>query len=121
MVGHSSGEIAAAYCIGALSRESALKIAFFRGQVAAKLCATHREQGAMLSVGLSEPEIKPYLTAPAMNCSNYSVAVACVNSPRNVTLSGSEKQIQDLKATFDLNRVVTKKLKVNIAYHSEVM
>ena len=34
VTGHSSGEIAAAYCAGGLSHESAMKVAYYRGLLA---------------------------------------------------------------------------------------
>jgi acyl transferase domain-containing protein len=58
VVGHSSGEIAAAYCAGRLGREAAWKIAYFRGYVSHK---KSKAKGAMLAVGISEAELKPYL------------------------------------------------------------
>jgi len=58
VVGHSSGEIAAAYCAGRISREAAWKVAYFRGYV-----SNRRLQlpGAMLAVGLSAAELQPYV------------------------------------------------------------
>lgn len=53
VVGHSSGEIAAAYCTGALSSESAWKLAYQRGQLSKLLQAG---SGAMMSVGIGENE-----------------------------------------------------------------
>lgn len=46
VVGHSSGEIAAAYAAGALSLPLACKIAYFRGQLVGKLKAETSLQGA---------------------------------------------------------------------------
>jgi acyl transferase domain-containing protein len=37
VVGHSSGEISAAYAVGGLSKESALRVAYYRGFVSACL------------------------------------------------------------------------------------
>ena len=51
VVGHSSGEIAAAYAAGALTFEQALQVAYFRGVVAAKLEANPSVEGAMSSIG----------------------------------------------------------------------
>ena len=39
VVGHSSGEIAAAYAIGALSLESACRISYHRGRLSGQLAA----------------------------------------------------------------------------------
>lgn len=59
VVGHSSGEIAAAYCAGKLSKEAAWKVAYFRGYVSAKQLGA---KGAMMAVALSEADLQPYLT-----------------------------------------------------------
>lgn len=56
-VGHSSGEIAAEYAVGALSHESACGVAYFRGKLAGRLRATSDTPGAMLSANLREDEI----------------------------------------------------------------
>jgi acyl transferase domain-containing protein len=58
VVGHSSGEIAAAYCAGKLSKEAAWKVAYFRGYVSAKQLGA---KGAMMAVALSEADLQPYL------------------------------------------------------------
>lgn len=49
VVGHSSGEIAAAYAAGAITAEDAIKIAYFRGQVSRTL----KTEGGLAAVGLS--------------------------------------------------------------------
>ena len=74
-----------------------------------------------MSVSLSEKEAEPYLTRMAASLGNDKVAIACVNSPQNVTLSGGEQQIDALKLLFDQEKVVARKLKVNVAYHSRAM
>ena len=123
VVGHSSGEIAAAFCTGAVTRESAWKIAYYRGHVAAIVQSSTREPGAMMSVGLSRVDVEPYLVEANEKCSGEigSVSVACVNSPRNVTLAGSEKKLAALRAKLDQDEVFARKLKVEIAYHTSYM
>lgn len=63
VVGHSSGEIAAAYCAGALTHASAIQIAFYRGFFVAELQQEAKYQGGMIAVALSETELAPYLKA----------------------------------------------------------
>ncbi|CAA9961740.1 hypothetical protein PTMSG1_05117 [Pyrenophora teres f. maculata] len=113
--GHSSGEIAAAYSAGALNRESAWKIAYFRGVIAEKLVAdTACSPTTMMSVGLSEQGVLPYLTGTG-------VSVACINSPNNITLSGELAAIEGLRKTFEEKEIFVKTLAVKIAYHSKIM
>ena len=58
VIGHSSGEIAAAYCSGKLSRKASWKVAYYRGFVSAKQLDA---KGAMIAVGLSEADLQPYI------------------------------------------------------------
>ena len=121
VVGHSSGEIAAAYCMGAISARSAWKIAFFRGISAAELIRSQGRQGAMMSVGLSDSDSQPYIHRVAMQSGFHDLTVACINSPKNVTISGEVSQIDALKAFLDADGIFVRKLLVNVAYHSPHM
>lgn len=88
VAGHSSGEIAAAYCAGSLSHESALKIAYYRGELATRLADRKSSPRAMISVALSEEAVAPYLEE-VMNLQGAGkITVGCVNSPTNVTVTG---------------------------------
>ncbi|KAL6875418.1 polyketide synthase [Trichoderma longibrachiatum] len=120
VVGHSSGEIAAAYAIGALSLQSACKVSFFRGQLAGKLrIANEASPGAMMSINLAETHVSEYLSKVGPEAS--SVCVACINSPLNCTLSGPEAAIDAVKAQADNDGIFAQKLKTGVAYHSRAM
>ena len=121
VVGHSSGEIAAAYSVGALNRESALKVAFYRGYVSAKLASTCSKPGAMVAVNLSEAEVQPFLDRINNLSTCGEITIACINSPCSVTLSGDAHQIDILMSLLKQQKVVATKLKVNVAYHSKAM
>ncbi|KAK7211022.1 hypothetical protein V2G26_018200 [Clonostachys chloroleuca] len=118
VVGHSSGEIAAAYTASALTFENACKIAYHRGRLAALLIAAATEPGAMMSVNLPEGNVSGYLRG-LDKC--LDISIACINSPANVTLSGAEKDIDLLKEKLDKDRIFVKKVKTGIAYHSPAM
>ncbi|RAQ99355.1 KR domain-containing protein [Stemphylium lycopersici] len=113
--GHSSGEIAAAFCAGALTREDAWKVAFYRGIVSEKLQVNNGEPMAMMSVGLGKREVLSYLDPSG------SVTVGCINSPTNVTLTGTRSQVEKLWAVFDKAQIFVRKLEVDVAYHSKNM
>ena len=115
VTGHSSGEIAAAYCAGALSRENAMAIAFYRGIVASKLRKTR--SGAMLAVGLSAEETRPLIKLLRRG----SVMVACINSPSSVTISGDKEAILELAEILKERGTFSRELAVEIAYHSHHM
>ncbi|KAL9636598.1 MAG: hypothetical protein Q9204_002194, partial [Flavoplaca sp. TL-2023a] len=115
VVGHSSGEIAAAYCLGALTQQSACKVAFFRGQCASKLVKSRKPCGTMAAVGLSEDAIQPYIDLTP------GVVVACINSPESVTISGETAKVDDLITLWDKQSIFCRKLRVDVAYHSPQM
>ncbi|KAI0180358.1 hypothetical protein GGR52DRAFT_587920 [Hypoxylon sp. FL1284] len=124
VVGHSSGEIAAAFCAGAIDREAAWTIAYFRGALASKLAATstdRKSRGAMMSVQLSETELAPYLKELERDAQHGDVAVGCENSPSNLTLTGMETAIDFLKERLDSDGVFNRKLAIPVAYHSHHM
>lgn len=119
VIGHSSGEIAAGYCVGGLSRESAWKIAYYRGVATSTLIESSKDTGSMLSVGLSEADIGPYLDR--VNAMGDGITVACINSPQNVTVSGSLNGLVSLQQQLEQDKVFSKRLNVSVAYHSKQM
>ncbi|KAI9152338.1 Reducing polyketide synthase pksF [Paramyrothecium foliicola] len=77
VVGQSLGEISAAYAVGALSQESAGKIAVYRGLLAGRLkTAMASMPGAMMAVNLGESDFADYLA----NISCAYAAAICFSS-----------------------------------------
>ena len=111
VVGHSSGEIAAAYAAGALSMAEAITVAYYRGLVTKK----QTMRGAMAAVGLSAAETKELL--------QDGVVVACENSPSSVTISGDEEKVSVVLDSVRRQHanVLARLLKVDMAYHSHHM
>jgi acyl transferase domain-containing protein/D-arabinose 1-dehydrogenase-like Zn-dependent alcohol dehydrogenase/SAM-dependent methyltransferase/NADP-dependent 3-hydroxy acid dehydrogenase YdfG len=119
VIGHSSGEIAAAYAAGALSADDAFKVAYHRGRLSQKLKKLLGEhKGAMLSVGLSPEEAHERLAALP---SGAVAVVACENSPTNVTISGDRDVLETLEKDFHASGLFSRMLKVTNAYHSPHM
>ncbi|KAI0101308.1 putative polyketide synthase [Nemania sp. FL0031] len=118
VIGHSSGEIAAAYTVGALSLESACKVAYHRGRLAAQLAVTTSQPGAMMSVNLPEQQVHSYLSEISLE---GRIHIACVNSPLNVTLSGDEASIDTLKCHLEQDTIFARKLATGVAYHTPTM
>ncbi|KAE8822419.1 hypothetical protein PTNB85_10447 [Pyrenophora teres f. teres] len=118
VIGHSSGEIAAAYATGALSIESAMTIAFFRGSLSPKVKDMGYE-GRMMAVGLSEAEANSEIDN--LGDRFGKVVVACVNSPRGVTISGDVDAINNLQKALDAKGIFARALQVDTAYHSHHM
>ena len=119
VVGHSSGEIAAAYALGALDLRSALKVAYFRGKLANKLADSDSTRYTMMSVGMSETEAATFLQLAQAR--GLSATVACVNSPNNVTISGSRSSLSSMKTSLDEAGIFARDLPVTVGYHSPQM
>lgn len=109
VVGHSSGELAAAYAAGALTAKEAIIGAYQRGQ-AAKL---QSRKGAMAAVGLGWDEVERFLSPPMC-------VVACENAPKSVTLSGDADEVKSVVARIkeEFPDITARLLKVEKAYHS---
>lgn len=118
VVGHSSGEIAAAYAVGALSQESATAVAYHRGLLSPKVKQSGM-QGSMMAVGLSESESQVEITESVQE--HGKVVIACVNSPRSVTLSGDSVAVAALQKRLHAKGVFARMLQVDTAYHSHHM
>ncbi|KAL9036794.1 MAG: hypothetical protein Q9180_004091, partial [Flavoplaca navasiana] len=118
VVGHSSGEIGAAYAAGFLSETDAIKIAYLRGFCAPLARGPAGEKGAMMAVGASIEEAQGLCSLPELD---GRIKVAANNSSSNLTLSGDAEAITAAKAILDERKVFARLLKVNTAYHSHHM
>lgn len=120
VIGHSSGEIAAAYASGALSRDSAVRVAYYRG-----LLSSHLAAGSvgltMMAVGLSRTSVESYLHELKATYESIEVQIGCVNSRKSITLTGNEEQLSTLEGWFHKDQVFCRKLRVPVAYHSQFM
>ena len=116
VVGHSSGEIAAAYAAGYITKEDAIKAAFYRGQAAKRCKADSQTPLGMLAVGLGPDKASECLQTP-----KGIVQIACFNSPNSVTLSGTVAALEDVKARMVEDGHFARLLQVSLAYHSTFM
>jgi acyl transferase domain-containing protein len=108
-VGHSSGEVTAAYVAGVLALDDAIRISY-------RLGAVHRRcvgNGTMLAVGLNVRQARRLLAA-----SGSRVAVAAVNAPSSVTLAGEAEELRRIAAKLESENVFCRFLRVDVAYHS---
>ncbi|KAK5632312.1 hypothetical protein RRF57_008028 [Xylaria bambusicola] len=120
VVGHSSGEIAAAYAAGFLTAREAIYIAYYRGfhLGAATSPSGKGLGGAMLAVGMTMDHASRVC---ARDQFAGRVSVAASNSSSSVTLSGDEDAIAELQVIFDSQGTFNRRLKVDRAYHSAHM
>ncbi|KAJ6222215.1 hypothetical protein RDWZM_000760 [Blomia tropicalis] len=90
IVGHSVGEVSAAYADGCITRDEALKIILTIEREVFKI--RERTPGKMMAVGLSAENAEKYCFG--------TVDVACVNSAHMVTMAGNEQDMQTLAAVL---------------------
>ncbi|KAL6691279.1 hybrid PKS-NRPS protein [Trichoderma pleuroticola] len=117
VLGHSSGEIGAAYAAGMISAEEAIRIASYRGVHASLVRGTTGKPGAMMAVGLSYDEASDFVEQ------NFPgrIDVAASNAPASVTLSGDKDAIEEAQAIFQEQGTFARLLLVDTAYHSSHM
>ncbi|WP_437113982.1 type I polyketide synthase, partial [Streptomyces violaceusniger] len=109
LLGHSIGELAAACVAGVWSLEDAARVVAARGRLMQGLPSG----GVMVSVAASEDEVRPLLTG--------GVAVAAVNGPESVVLSGDEQVVRAVADVLADQGVRTRWLRVSHAFHSSRM
>ena len=112
ILGHSVGEIAAAYLSGALTWSDACRVAFYRGHT----MDLATSQGRMLAVGLPEREIGQWLEGI-----EHEVSVAAINGPSSLTISGAADAINILAERLQTAGIFCKHLAVEYAFHSPQM
>lgn len=118
VTGHSSGEIGAAYAAGALSLDSAMAIAYFRGQAVIKMKQRYPDlKGSMMAVGAGPDDLRQLVA----QLQNGTAVIACENSPSSVTISGDEAAIDELAVEMENRQLFNRKLRVDVAYHSPHM
>ncbi|GAB1190868.1 hypothetical protein APSETT444_000033 [Aspergillus pseudonomiae] len=113
VVGHSSGEIVAAYALNIISAEDSMKIAYYRGMHSKPV-----KLGGMLAVGLSFPDGCELCSQPPFS---GRIVVAASNGPGSTTLSGDYDAILEAKALLDRKKIFARTLHVDVAYHSHHM
>lgn len=116
VVGHSSGEIAAAYAKGAILKTAAWTIAYHRGRHSTGLETQGRELG-MMAVGVGEEEVIGYI---ARVKTTPKPVVVCINSPSSVKISGLVEGLQEVLNLIG-SRAFSRRLVVKTAYHSPFM
>lgn len=108
LIGHSSGECAAACIAGIFSLEDSLKLIAYRGKSMQEL-----PRGRMLAVSLSEKKIKPFL--------NSHISLAAVNSPTLCVVSGEIEFVEKLKVDLRKKGIACQFLATSHAFHSHMM
>ncbi|KAF4416988.1 polyketide synthase [Fusarium acutatum] len=115
VVGHSSGEIGAAYAAGLLTGRDAIRVAYYRGLYAKLAQSPNGRKGAMMAVGTTFDDASEFCELDAFQ---GRIQVAARNSSSSITLSGDEDAIVEAIETFKDEGKFARQLKVDTAYHS---
>ena len=112
VLGHSVGEVAAAYAAGAFNLEQAVRVIHERSAAQ----GLTRGHGRMAAIGLGLAEAQAEI-------SRYEgeIEIAAVNSPASVTLSGSLPALEQVNAQLDRRGVFCRILDLDYAFHGRTM
>ncbi|MFI9237612.1 SDR family NAD(P)-dependent oxidoreductase [Streptomyces sp. NPDC053079] len=111
VVGHSVGEIAAAHVAGALTLAEAARVIAARGRAQAATAGA----GRMAAVSLPRERAEKAVEA------HPGLTVACVNTGRDVTVSGPADRLAALADELARDGVACTVLDVDYAFHSPAM
>ncbi|KAF3223872.1 hypothetical protein TWF679_000305 [Orbilia oligospora] len=115
VIGHSSGEISAAFAAGFISLAEAIAIAFYRGYSV----RVNNLDGAMIAAGISQEQADSIIKKLQLV---EKVRVACINSQESVTISGDAPAIDKMLEELQAQKLFARKLQTQgRAYHSHHM
>jgi myxalamid-type polyketide synthase MxaB len=112
VIGHSVGEYVAACLAGVFSLEDGLRLIAERARLMQALPAN----GSMAAVRATEDQVRRMI-APHQKI----VAIAALNGPRDVVISGERQAIEAVTARFEAEGVTAQRLTVSHAFHSPLM
>ncbi|MGY6164145.1 SDR family NAD(P)-dependent oxidoreductase [Paraburkholderia strydomiana] len=113
-LGHSVGEVAAAWASGALTLAQAVHVI----KVRSRAQAVTRGTGRMAAVGLGETVMRALMTQLGVD---DAVEIAGVNSPQAVTLAGPLGALRFLEAAVKESGRFFQMLELDYAFHSRHM
>ncbi|KAI1193519.1 putative PKS-NRPS protein [Nemania serpens] len=118
VIGHSSGEIGAAYAAGVITASEAIRIAYYRGFHTHRCQGPTGQKGAMMAVGTSFEDATELC---ALDDFEGRLCVAASNSSSSVTISGDADAIEELALVMEEENKFHRALQVDKAYHSHHM
>lgn len=111
VVGHSQGEVVAAYIAGVLNLEDAVKVICRRSRILKRIAGN----GAMAMVELGVEQIREKILVPAY-LGRLSIAVS--NSASSTVVSGEIAAVEQLLEELSAKKIFCSKVQVDIASHS---
>jgi acyl transferase domain-containing protein/NADPH:quinone reductase-like Zn-dependent oxidoreductase/NAD(P)-dependent dehydrogenase (short-subunit alcohol dehydrogenase family)/acyl carrier protein len=114
VVGHSVGEVAAAWAAGILSLPQACQVIYHRS----RLQGQTRGQGQMSAAAISAAEARDLIDE--LGLSNQ-LTIAGVNSASGVTLAGDADALSVIETHLQQQRVFCRRLALDYAFHSPAM
>ena len=122
VVGHSSGEVAAAYACGALTLADATRLVFHRATLQQRVAGS----GRMLAIGLDRPGVEHLLDTLDVpfrlgGDRPVRVEIACENAPANTVICGREDALSPVIEALDRRNLQHRLIPGNIAFHSRAM
>ncbi|SMP66153.1 thioester reductase domain-containing protein [Neorhodopirellula lusitana] len=112
VVGHSVGEVAAAWAAGVYDLASAVRLVYHRS----RLQATTSGRGRMAAVGVSLEEAQRRIAGY-----EGQVAVTAVNSPSLVTIGGDTSAMEEIVTELAGDDLFVRSLKLDYAFHTHQM
>ncbi|KAM9985064.1 hypothetical protein ACTFIY_009482 [Dictyostelium cf. discoideum] len=111
IIGHSFGEISAAYCSGMINLETACEIIFKRSTLQKQTVGL----GKMLAIGLNEKQFKDQFSS-SLKYSN--IEICCYNSPSSIVLCGDEIELEKISNSLKEKQIFSFLLGSPSPYHS---
>jgi acyl transferase domain-containing protein/NAD(P)-dependent dehydrogenase (short-subunit alcohol dehydrogenase family)/acyl carrier protein len=112
VIGHSMGEVAAAYVAGNISLKDAAKIIITRSKLMKQLSGKGEMGATDLSIEEANDILKGY---------EEKLSVAVINSKNSLVISGEPDALNDVFAKLETQGRFNRKIKVDVASHSPQM
>ena len=112
VMGHSVGEVAALYAAGVLGLDDAVSVVYHRSRLQRARAGT----GSMLAISSDVAE-----AARLIRGHEGAVAIAAINSPHSLTLSGDTAVLRRIHAQLEAEGTFARMLQVEVPYHSPGM
>ncbi len=112
VLGHSVGEVAAAYASGALTREQATQVIYHRSMEQGKTAGL----GKMAALGVNAEEALTAISGTA-----GWLELAAINSPQAVTVAGDPDALEELVQSMTAAGKFARVLALNYPFHTKAM